>query len=328
MNSDSMSIVIPTLNEELNLERCLSSVFRQKYKGKLEVFIVDGGSPVKPIEIAKRFQVKILKNPMKDAESGKMIGLRASKAYYFMILDADMDLCGDDYFNKLLKPLKEDSTIIGSYGKYISYPDDSFLTRYVTLDCIQRDPLFRFLTADPQKVLKEKRQGYWVCGYETDRIVPHGFSLYRRRQLIDLKLDKRRKFMELDTIYILVERGFKRFAYVPSARLHHPFLKNIKMLISKRIRNLRTQFFNQPDKRKFTWINFKNRNDILKIILWVVYANSLVLPALVGIWRMIKYKSAIALYEPVFVWLTTNLTIAVFLTEKEGRKLIFKSIFK
>lgn len=327
MNSDSISIVIPTLNEELNLERCLSSVFHQKYKGKLEVFIVDGGSTDKTIEVAKRFKVKILKNPMKDAESGKLIGFRASKAYYFMILDADMNLRGD-FFNKLLKPLKEDPTIIGSYGKYISYSDDSFLSRFVTLDYIQRDPLFRFLTPDPKQVLKEKKQGYWVCEYNIDRIVPHGFLLYRRKQLIDLKIDKRRKFMELDTIYILVENGFKRFAYVPSARLHHPFLKNIKMLISKRIRNLKTQFFNQSDKRKFTWINFKNKGDILKIILWVIYANSLLLPTLVGIWRMFKYKSAIALYEPVFVWLTTNLTIVIFLIEKEGRRLIFKSIFK
>lgn len=328
MNYNSISIAIPTLNEELNLQTCLLSVFRQDLKGKLEVLIVDGGSTDKTIEIAKSFNVKILKNAKGDAESGKLIGLKASTSEYFMILDADMTFCFHNYLDKLLKPLRQDQSIVGAYGRYISYNSDSFLTRFVTLDPIQRDPLFRFLTADPKKVLKEKRKGYWICEYSSTTIVPHGFSLYRRKQLLDLQLDKRCKFMELDTIHVLVMNGLKRFAYVPGAKLHHPFLKNLKMLVRKRIRNLRTQFFNQPDKREFTWIDFSNKKDIFKIILWIIYANSLVLPTLVGIWRMIKYRSLIALYEPVFVWITTNLIILVFLTEKEGRKLISRGLLE
>lgn len=326
--SNSISIAIPVLNEELNLQRCLSSVFYQRFKGKLEVFVIDGGSTDRTIEIAKSFKVKILKNPKKDAESGKIIGLKKATCDYFMILDADMDLCGYNYFDNLLKPLRDNQNIVGAYGKYVSYNSDSFLTRYVTLDPIQRDPLFRFLTCDPKKVLKEKRKEYWICEYSIGKIVPHGFSLYRRKQLLDFKLDKRRKFMELDTISIFVKNGYKYFAYVPNAKLHHPFLKNTKMLINKRVRNLKKQFFNQQDKRDFTWIDFNKKRDILKILLWVIYANTLILPTYVGIWRMIKYKSLIALYEPVFTWITTNLIIAVFLSEKEGRRLIFKAIFK
>lgn len=328
MDYDSISIAIPTLNEELNLERCLTSIFGQKIKGKIEVLVIDGGSNDKTLEIAKRFKVKILKNPLQDAESGKMTGLRVSQSDYFMILDADMDFCGNNYLNKLLKPLKEDPKIVGAFGKYISYPNDSFLSQFISLDPIQRDPLFRFLTVDPKKVFKEERNGYWLCEYSDQRIVPHGFSIYRREQLINLEIDKRHKFMELDTLCILVENGFKYFAFVPTAELHHPFLKDLRMLIHKRSRNLRTQFFNQPDKRKFTWIDFNKRSDILKIILWVIYANSIIFPTVVGFWRMIKYKSAVALYEPIFTWITTNLIIVVFLTEREGRKIIVKSIFK
>lgn len=330
MNYDSISITIaiPTLNEELNLERCLASVVCQKFNGRLEVFIIDGGSTDRTIEIAKKFKARILKNPKKDAESGKMIGLKKSTADYFMILDADMDLCTDDYLDKLLKPLEQNQSIVGAYGKYVSFTNDSFLTRFVTLDPIQRDPLFRFLTADPEKVLKEKRKGYWICEYSLGKIVPHGFSIYRRKQLLNLRINKRQKFMELDVVSILVEKGFRYFAYVHNARLHHPFLKDFKMLIRKRVRNLRTQFFNQQDKREFTWIDFNKKRDILKIFFWIIYANSLILPALIGVWRMIKYRSMIALYEPIFVWVTTNLIILVFLTEKEGRRLIFKGLFR
>lgn len=328
MNFDSISIAIPILNEEQNLRKCLSSILRQKFKGRLEILVIDGGSTDRTIEVAKSFQVKVLKNSKGDAESGKLIGLKEASSKYFMILDADMDFCGKNYLNKLLKPLKEDPKIVGAFGKYISYRSDSFLSRFISLDPIQRDPLFRFLTVDPKKVLKEERKGYWLCEYSDQKIVPHGFSIYRRKQLIDLKIDKRHKFMELDILCILVENGLKYFAFVPSAKLHHPFLRDLKMLIHKRTRNLKTQFFNQQDKRKFTWIDFNKRGDILKILLWIIYANSIIFPTLVGFWRMIKYKSVVALYEPVFTWITTNLIISIFLTEREGRRLIVKSIFK
>ncbi|MDP3758823.1 MAG: glycosyltransferase, partial [Candidatus Daviesbacteria bacterium] len=148
----SISIVIPTLNEESNIGRCLESIFRQKFKGKLEVFLIDGGSSDHTIEIARSYKVKILNNPYVNAESGKMVGLRASTGSYFMILDADMDLQGTDWFDKMIKPLLENPNISGSFTKFVAKRWDSLLSRYITIDIIQRDPLFRFLTSDPQQV--------------------------------------------------------------------------------------------------------------------------------------------------------------------------------
>ncbi len=322
MKTDSISIAIPTFNEEKNLKRCLSSIFKQEFKGVLEVFIVDCGSKDKTLTIAREFPVKVLDNPQKYAEFGKMVGLRKATSEYFMILDADMDLVGKNWFERTLKPLKEDPTIVGSYVKYVSKEGDSFLSKFVTLDPIQRDPLFRFLTPGPEKMVIEKRVGYWVCQNTKKRIVINGFPIYRRKQLLQLKLEKRHKFMELDTIAIFARNGYTRYAYTPDLGLHHPFLKDLPMLIRKRARNLREQFFNQPNERVFTWIDFTDKKDIMKIVLWIIYANTLVLPAILGVWRAIKFKSFIALYEPIFVWITTNLIIYVFLTEKEGRKLL------
>lgn len=322
----SISIAIPTLNEEFNIRRCLDSIFRQKFKGRLEVFVIDGGSSDNTLQIVKTYNVKVLRNPQKNAESGKMIGLRHSTGEYFMILDADMDLHGTDWFDRMLKPLIDDSNITGSFTKFITKKGDSLLSCYITIDPIQRDPLFRFLTPAPKQVLKYKKKGYWVCKYSPKKIVPAGFCLYRMQEIKKLKLHKRYKFMELDTLSLFVKAGKDRFAYVPSAGIHHPFLQNIKMLVKKRIRNLQTQFFNQPQQREFTWIDFNNKRDLLRIILWLFYANSILLPFLVGLWRAIKYRNLIALYEPIIVWVTTNLIIAVFIFNKEGRSLMFRSL--
>lgn len=322
----SISIAIPTLNEEKNIQRCLNSIFKQKYRGKVEVLVVDGDSKDKTIEIAKRYKVKILKNPKRDAESGKMVGLRNSHGYYFMILDADMDLRGDDWFEKMTIPLEEDSRIVGTFTRFVAEKEDSFLSRYITIDPIQRDPLFRFLTPDPKQVLLHKKKNYWVCRYSDKKIVPAGFCLYRRKDLLALKIDRRHKFMELDTLSILVKTDLNIFAYVPSAGIHHPFLRDLKMLIRKRVRNLNTQFFNQPDERVFTWIDFESKSSVLKIIVWVLYANSLILPTIVGLIRAVRYRNLIALYEPIFVWITTNVIILTFLRSREGRSLFLRLI--
>lgn len=323
MSFNSISIVIPTFNEEHNIERCLNSILKQEFGGKIEIFVIDGGSSDKTVEIAKSLGVKVLNNPKKFGEYGKIIGLRESSCKFFMILDADMEFEGTNWFDKMITPLVEDKTVVGSFTKFIIHKEDSLLNQYITLDPIQRDPLFRFLTPDPFQVIKEKRKGYFICEYEIKKIIPAGFCVYRRQQLLDLKLDKRHKYMELDNLSILTKLGLNRFAYVPSAGIHHPFLKDLKVLIKKRIRNLNEQFFNQPDKREFTWINFSNWIDKLKIIVWIIYANSLIFPTIVGILRAIKYKKIVALYEPVVVWITTNLIVYLFLRNKEGRKLIF-----
>lgn len=323
--NNSITILIPTLNEQENLERCLSSIKRQRYNGKIEIIVADGGSSDNTHQVAKAHGVNFINNPKHDAESGKLLGLKYGHSHYFMILDADMSLEGTDWFKKIVKPLEENPEIVGSFTKFVSHPEDSTLSKFITIDEIQRDPLFRYLTPGPDQVMVSKKGSYYLCRYKEDKIVPAGFCLYRKKQLLNLGLDKRHKFMELDTLSILVSQGLNLFAYVPSAGIHHPFLKDLKMLFRKRTRNLNQQFFNQPDERQFTWVDFTKLSSIIQLAAWVLYANSLILPFLVGVYRTLKYKNLFALYEPVFVWVTTNLTLLVFLKSQEGRNLIAKS---
>ena len=50
-----ISIIIPTLNEEENMKRCLHSIFSQSYPRKyLEVIVVDNYSEDNTLKIAKK----------------------------------------------------------------------------------------------------------------------------------------------------------------------------------------------------------------------------------------------------------------------------------
>ena len=73
MKYPTISIVIPTYNEEINIERCLSSIIRQNYPSqKIELIVVDDDSTDNTINIAKKFGAKILHNGKKNIEIGKI----------------------------------------------------------------------------------------------------------------------------------------------------------------------------------------------------------------------------------------------------------------
>jgi len=85
----SVTILVPTLNEEAAIEACLSSLVSQEYEGVFEIFVIDGGSTDETREIARRFPlVRVLDNPMKRQSWGLNLGATASDAEILVRADA------------------------------------------------------------------------------------------------------------------------------------------------------------------------------------------------------------------------------------------------
>ena len=87
-----ISIIIPTLNEEENLERCLRAIMDQTYQD-FEILIVDGGSKDTTLEIAGEFGVRIVevfKRRPHDVGYARNEGSKFAKGEILMFLDADI----------------------------------------------------------------------------------------------------------------------------------------------------------------------------------------------------------------------------------------------
>jgi glycosyltransferase involved in cell wall biosynthesis len=318
----SVSIAIPTLNEEKNIAHCLDSIFSQKYKGRLEVFVIDGGSRDNTLGIAEKYPVKILHNAKLFAEYGKMMALKKAHGKYFFYMDGDLSLNGEKWFEKMIYPLEIDLKIVGSFTRFVSYPSDPPLCRFITLDAIQRDPFFCWLTPSVESVIKEKKNNYFVCEYKIGNIPPAGLCIYRRRQILKTEIGKREKFMELDNLVILVKEGLNKFSYVPNAGVHHPFIPNIPELLRKRTRNIKTMFLGQPGIRYWTWVSLSNFKSVVKLVMWVIYSETVIFAFITGIYKSLKYKTIVGMYEPIVDWLTTNAIILAFVTGTHGGKFL------
>jgi glycosyltransferase involved in cell wall biosynthesis len=85
------SVIIPTFNEEGNIEACFRSLRRQRHRS-FEVIVVDSGSHDRTREIARRYGCRVIEVERRrphDVGSAKNEGVRQSAGDALLFLDAD-----------------------------------------------------------------------------------------------------------------------------------------------------------------------------------------------------------------------------------------------
>ena len=128
----TVAIVIPTLNEERFLSRCLDSVINQSFPfEKMDVMVVDGGSLDKTKDIVKGYHekhnnIRLLDNPKRIQSVAFNIGVANSKAPYIVRLDAHA-FYKPYYIEGCIKGLKENSKRGNVGGQWDIQPQNDSL---------------------------------------------------------------------------------------------------------------------------------------------------------------------------------------------------------
>jgi len=291
----SISVITPTLNAVGVLEGCLKSITEQDYPEELiEIIIADGGSKDNTVEIAKKYGAKVIPNPLKTGEAGKMAALRHAQGKLVALIDSDNILPHQGWLKQMVQPLLDDPEIIGSEPiRFTWRPEDGFITRYCAL-IGANDPLVMFLGNYDRKntltgkwtelPIKQEDRGDYIVATLSPGLNPtigaNGTIL--RREVISKHLPDQDYFFDIDVIYeIINQRGPVKFAKVKTGIIHLYCDTSIPLFCKKQRRRIKDfMFYESLGTRRYPWRVFgwnspRGRN----LILFIISA-SLVLPTL------------------------------------------------
>ncbi|MDD5193303.1 MAG: glycosyltransferase [Candidatus Nanoarchaeia archaeon] len=261
MKYPKVSIVMPVYNEQEKIENCLKSIREQDYpQDKIEIVFVDDDSTDNTLQIAKEFKIKKIRNGKHDYDIGKSLGIKASSGEYLMFLDADNVLTEKDWIKKMITPLLEDPTLVGSQPLWFRYnKKDKFFDRYCTMYGIT-DPLTIYFNNRSALMLWEKKwknhlikeeRDYFTVEFDKRSLPTIGSVGFTIKKEFVLKTDYAPAFSHLDAMQDLVASGFNKFAMV-KLDIIHLHSRSFKDFLFKLERNFGI-FIRDYDKRRYKW---------------------------------------------------------------------------
>ncbi len=298
----TVSIVIPTYNNESTLGECLRSIKNQDYPQELiDIIIADGGSNDRTVEIGKSFDVMITHNPFRVEERGRPHAIeKYAKGEIIGSIDADNILPNKDWITRAMRTF-DDPEISAVDSLFFSYrPSDNLITKYATFPGGD-DPIAAYLgindrlcfwngrwTGMPHK--EEDMGDYLKVSLVKGKIPALGCNGYFfRKKIFDVVPHD--PFIHSIFVKELVNRGFNKMAKVKQGLIHLqsgeilPFFK----------KKLRRIFRRQSGEISA----FDYGLDRMKVILSLLYISTIVLPLKDMVMGFIRKPSLAWAFHPV-----------------------------
>lgn len=120
-----VSVIIPTLNEEKYLPKCLKSLMNQSKTTRYEIIVVDGGSTDETVEIAKEYATNVIVNKGQLVGASRNAGARAANGNILAFIDGDTMASGH-WLREISHSLGSTFDAVGVTGPTLPYDGTRF----------------------------------------------------------------------------------------------------------------------------------------------------------------------------------------------------------
>jgi len=112
-----VSVVIPALNEGEEIELCLESFKKQKFRD-FEVIVVDNGSTDDTEEVARRYGCRVVHEARQGVSFARQRGFEQARGEIVASTDADT-VVPSEWLELIVRSFEEDPEQVGVYGKIL-----------------------------------------------------------------------------------------------------------------------------------------------------------------------------------------------------------------
>lgn len=281
-----ISLIIPTYNNESTLQNCLDSIKRQTLK-PTEIIIADGHSTDNTINIAKKFNCKLVYEERGTRAAACNAALEIAEGDLIAFTDSDV-IAKEDWLEKLVFTLekKSEENIICITGPNLEYPNESLFGKAVT--AIYNSFLGGGWSEQARSIFnKEERLVESAAGCNAiynknalSTVLPFNESLLTAE--------------DTDINYKLLKKGFKLY-FTPDAIVYHRRPQKHKTLCSKSKKYARgkIQFFKEHKTGLELW-------HLLPVIYFIT-GIFLIFSLFVSLWTWVVIVAYFGLYLLVVI---------------------------
>ena len=205
--NNKVSIIIPALNEEKNIQLLTKKIFKNLKKIKFEIIFVDDNSNDQSklvlFKLSNKYKVfnPIIRKKKRDLTQSCFDGIKKSKYQNILIMDADLQH-DPKYIPRMLKEFNKDVDIVIGARKLITGKNKglSETRRFASIILVYLFKIFNLKTSDPMSgyfIFKKK-----IYLQNKNRLFGKGFKI-----LADLLVNSKHKLLTKD-IYINFDRRY------------------------------------------------------------------------------------------------------------------------
>ncbi len=305
----SVSFIIPTLNAEKYLEKCLKSIKSLDYpEDKIEIVIADGGSTDRTLVISKAYDAKVFSNSKRTAEYGKKIAFDHSIGDIIVFLDSDNVIASRAWLKELLYPFI-DQNIVGVESNYLVSNDFTSLNKYVSLLGIA-DPLARQLASKPISTTKFKH--YIMKKYDQYSIPIAGANGFLWRREVLEKFGGKRMLNEISILSQAAKYSSVSIGNVQGVGIYHYYCTGLRDYVKKRIK-IANKHLSRRHSNDLTWVE---KRGLARLVFCSLYLFSIVGPTVNAVYMSIRYKQIVWLWHPLISFLSMVVYTSKFINYK------------
>ena len=179
-----ISVIIPTLNEEKYISRCLDSLKKQEFDGRFEIIVVDGGSNDSTVDLVNAQVDKVVVYKGKPVGDSRNLGAKFAEAEMVAFIDADT-MASKSWLSNIRESLSW-PRIVGVTGPTLPYEGSELdrLAYKVATGWLQRFSMLFGLPHVAGFNCAYRRGSFLNCGgFEEGRTLSEDLALSRARNL-------------------------------------------------------------------------------------------------------------------------------------------------